>query len=459
MVSVEKHRQIVRLLFLRPRAACAYHLRDGVAARALNINIRLIFGEFVLRLPDFANAMTINDALIPKNVVRHVANSSNNCRQTMKAFLICTLVAALAVLFTGCDRDNVKVYHVEKDDTSTPQAPAPASAPDAMPTTMHAGLPVPDASTLPKLKYTLPDGWQEKTPTEMRVASFGISENGKNADVSVIPLGGMAGGDLSNVNRWRGQVGLQPLADDNLQNLAEKVEIAGQPADLYDVAGTNQRIVGVIFHRDDATWFFKMTGDADLIEKQKPSFVSFLKSFQFGGLAARSAMDLNKLPEGHPSIAGMDAGNTTATDAGNIPTWTIPADWQSAPLSQFLIAKFSITDANGRQAAVNVSSLAGDGGGLLPNVNRWRAQLGLAPVAETDLANLPTIDASGGTATLIDISGTDARTGKPERLVGVVLPLGGQTRFYKLMGDPEIVAQQKDAFTKFIQSAKYPDAH
>ena len=99
------------------------------------------------------------------------------------------------------------------------------------------------------------------------------------------------------------------------------------------------------------------------------------------------------------------------------------------------MAKYVIAGAGGAQAAVNVSSLAGDGGGLLPNVNRWRGQLGLAPVTEADLANLPTIDASGGKATLIDISGTDARTGKPARLVGVVLPLGGQTWFYKLMGD------------------------
>ena len=59
----------------------------------------------------------------------------------------------------------------------------------------------------------------------------------------------------------------------------------------------------------------------------------------------------------------------------------------------------------------------------------------------------------------IDDSGTDSKTGKPARLIGSMLPQDGQTWFYKLMGDPGVVAQQKDAFTKFIQSAKYPDAH
>ena len=150
---------------------------------------------------------------------------------------------------------------------------------------------------------------------------------------------------------------------------------------------------------------------------------------------------------------------TAAADSGATPTWTVPAGWQEGQLTQFLIAKYVMPGDSGATATVNVSSLAGDGGGLLPNVNRWRAQLGLAPVTDTDIAALPTIDASGGKATLIELFGTDARTGKPAQLVGLVLPLGGQTWFYKLMGDANLVAQQKDALVKFVQSAKYPDVH
>jgi len=391
----------------------------------------------------------------------------NNQEQTMKTSLICTLAAALAVLSAGCDRDGVKVYHVENSDSA---APPPAAAPGTMPATMPAGLPAPDNSGLPKVKYTVPGGWQEKAPSEMRVASFGISENGKNVDVSVIPLGGMAGGDMANVNRWRGQVGLQPLADADLQKLAEKVEVAAQPADLYDVLGTTpgtsvaERIVGVILHRDDATWFFKMTGDADLVEKQKPAFVSFLKSFQFGEAAAPATMDLSQLPPGHPSIPGMDAGNATppATDAGDKPTWTVPAGWQSMPPSQFLVAEFSIAGANGAAAEVNAAVLAGDGGGQLANLNRWRGQLGLEPMTneiQSPLIGPPGAAIPAAGILTVDYSGTDSRTGKPARLVGSIVPQNGQTWFYKLMGDPDIVAQQKDAFVKFVQSAKYPDAH
>ena len=383
----------------------------------------------------------------------------------MKTSLICNLAVALAVLSAGCGRDGVKVYHVDANDTATP-APPPMAASGAMPTTMPAGLPVPDNSGQPALQYTLPAGWEKKALTQMRVESFSATQDGKQADISVIPLAGTAGNDPANVNRWRGQVGLGALPEAELLKLAEKVTVGDLPADLYDLTGTApgsgdaERIIAVILHRDDTAWFFKMTGEAGLVEAQKPAFIAFLKSVSFGAPAAAPAMDMSQLPPSHPPIGGMNTGIPAATEViADKPTWTVPAGWQEGPLAQFLVAKYVITGANGATAAVNISSLAGDGGGLPANVNRWRTQLGLAPMAEADLANLPTIDASGTKATLIEFAGTDARSGKPAQLVGVVLPLDGQTWFYKLMGDADLVAQQKEALVAFVQSAQYPDAH
>src|ERR1035437_5205932 len=248
---------------------------------------------------------------------------------------------------TGCGRDSVKVYHVDASDTATP-TPPPVAAPAAMPTAMPDGMLAPDNSSQPPLQYTLPAGWEKKALTQMRVASFGINQDGKQADVSVIPLGGMAGNDPANVNRWRGQVGLDSLAEAELSKLAEKITVGEQPADLYDLAGTSpgsgdaERIIGVILHRDNTAWFFKMTGEAGLVEKQKPAFIVFLKSVSFGGLAAPSTMDLSQLPPSHPPIGGTSLGtqnslvpsaNTIVTGGFNSggsdkPTWIVPAGWQ-----------------------------------------------------------------------------------------------------------------------------------
>ena len=123
------------------------------------------------------------------------------------------------------------------------------------------------------------------------------------------------------------------------------------------------------------------------------------------------------------------------------------------------MAKFTISGPDDSQAAVNVSMSAGDGGGLGSNINRWRGQLGLSPLSEDELNKLVTpVDTAAGKAMLVDMAGNDARTSQKARLVGAIVPQGNRTWFYKLMGNDQVVANQKDAFSKFIQTAKYPDA-
>jgi hypothetical protein len=383
----------------------------------------------------------------------------------------------LLVASAGCERDSVKVYHTDASDAATP-TPPPATAPATMPTAMPDGLPMPNNDGQPSLQYTLPAGWEKKALSPMRVASFGISQDGKQADVSVIPLGGMAGTDPANVNRWRGQVGLGPLAEADVSKLAEKVSVGAESADLYDLAGTvpgngeAQRILGVILHRDDTAWFFKMIGDAGLVEQQKPAFIAFLKTILFGApSAAPSAIDLSQLPPSQPPIAGTSPGtqnflgpnaNTLVMgglvkDGDGKSIWTIPADWKQIDPGTLLFAKFLIAAGDGK-AEVNILS-ADEGGSLLANVTRWRGQLGLPPVTQEDeLSKMVSSINGAGNGQIVDFTGTDSKTGKPARLVGAIVPQNGQTWFYKLMGDEQVVSQQKDAFIKFIQSAKYPDA-
>ena len=295
----------------------------------------------------------------------------------------------------------------------------------------------------------------------MRVASFRVAgKDAKQADVSVIPLPGLAGSDLDNVNRWRGQVGLPGVSEAELAKLAQPVEIAGETAKLYEQAGANPgsgektRILAAITRRDGVAWFFKMTGDDGLVAQQKPAFIEFLKSVSFPAATAQA-----QLPPSHPPIdAGSMAGQAglAASSAQFKPNWEAPSGWKEVPGGQFLVAKFVLPGGGDMPTAVNVSKSPGDGGGLLANFNRWRGQLGLTPVAEADLAKeLQSLDLPGGKATLADIAGQDARTGQKARLLAAVVPRSGETWFYKLMGNAQVVQQEKDAFLKFVQGVKY----
>ena len=113
-------------------------------------------------------------------------------------------------------------------------------------------------------------------------------------------------------------------------------------------------------------------------------------------------------------------------------------------------ARFSISATNG-MATVSLTVLQGDGGGLLGNVNRWRGQLGLEPLDETNLANgVQPVDSLGTEARLVDLNGTSNRTQLYTRLVGVIVSRNELTWFYKLMGTPAVVAAEKDEFLKYL---------
>jgi hypothetical protein len=359
----------------------------------------------------------------------------------------------LVVVLAGCDHGQVQEYRVSKEQTPAQAQAQPAALPPGHPDTSGAAAPA--------LSYKRQADWQEAPIGEMRAASFRVAgKDGKQADVSVIPLPGLAGGDLDNVNRWRGQVGLPGVSEAELAKLAQPVEIAGQSASLYEQAGTNagsgekSRTFAAITRRAGTAWFFKMTGDDALVAGQKPAFVDFLKSVNFPAATAQA-----QLPPSHPPLDGgnmMGQTGTAASSGQPKPNWEVPSGWKEVPGGQFLVAKFLVTGAADAQAAVNVSMSPGDGGGLLANVNRWRAQLGLGPVAEADLASqTQSLDLADGKASLTDIAGQDPKNGQKARLLAVVIPRSGQTWFYKLMGSAQVVQQEKDAFMKFVQSVKY----
>ena len=366
---------------------------------------------------------------------------------------MCALLPALLTL-VGCGQGDVRVYRVAKE-ASQPQQTAQSDSASIPPG--HPDI----SSSSPGLTWKLPAGWEEVAPGEMRVASFRIkSEAGKQADVSIVPLPGMAGGQLNNVNRWRGQVGESPVSESELAQLAQPVQIAGQPAQLFEQAGKPPssdeptRILGAIQIRNGMAWFFKMTGDDSLVKEQKTAFVDFLKSLSFAPTTAKT-----DLPPSHPPVntSALQAPPVSApgSDEGK-PKWQVPSGWKEVSSGQFLVAKFLLPGSDTPPGAVNVSMSAGDGGGLAANVNRWRGQLGLPSLAQSDLEKqVQSLELASGKAMLVDMNGTDSRTGQKSHVLGAIVPQARSTWFYKLMGSEEIVAREKDAFIKFVKTATY----
>ena len=189
-------------------------------------------------------------------------------------FLFISLVAFVTA--AGCKRDSIQTYLAPKETTAIPLMSAGGDDMGGGPAVQESA-----PQTQPQVRWKTPAGWQEQPASSMRVGSFLIKgKDGQSADVSVVPLSGDAGGDLANINRWRGQIQLPPLTEEDLAAQSRTITSRGRSMRWVDFVGV-KRVTAVIYKKGDQTWFFKMIGDDATVHEAQPAFRAFLNSLQF----------------------------------------------------------------------------------------------------------------------------------------------------------------------------------
>jgi hypothetical protein len=135
---------------------------------------------------------------------------------------------------------------------------------------------------------------------------------------------------------------------------------------------------------------------------------------------------------------------TSTVPARPLPfTYTAPEAWQRLPLDTLT---FEVPDGD-EVAKFTASSLVGPGGGVDANIERWKGQVGLP--ADGPKPKVDEVKVSGQPAFAVDLIGKD------KRILGVILPLGEKTWFFKLEGPPDLVGKQKSAFDKLVSEIRF----
>jgi hypothetical protein len=157
---------------------------------------------------------------------------------------------------------------------SAPVARAPAPT---QPTATPSGAAGDRTEALPEWK--VPAGWKEAPVTTMLLARF-MADGEAEITVSAFP--GEVGGLPANVNRWRRQIGLDPVPDAEAVALLSAVTTADGEGWVVELSGTIEglpaRMVGAILPRGNRTWFYKMSGDVDAVQAAREEFLDFMKS-------------------------------------------------------------------------------------------------------------------------------------------------------------------------------------
>jgi hypothetical protein len=195
-----------------------------------------------------------------------------------------SVLALVIGLTTGCQKEEITTYRIPKEQhpsaktaASTPPATSPTPAGGDM-----ANTAVATASGAP-LAWTPPAAWTAKPAGAMRKGSYTVKGDEGEADFAITAFPGDVGGDLANLNRWRGQLSLPPLNQSDFAAATQHVDHNGLHMTVVDILGTGdkpQRILGAMIPHGGATWFFKLTGPAALVAREKPAFTAFLATIK-----------------------------------------------------------------------------------------------------------------------------------------------------------------------------------
>lgn len=296
----------------------------------------------------------------------------------------------------------------------------------------------------PQVSWTLPSGWTEAAAGQMSVASFSIKGDGGEAQVTITPLAKLGGKDAEIINMWREQVGLEALPKEEAAKQFQAVAIGPDRGNLFQIEGKGRAgegaysIVTAMVHREEASWFYKLAGNTELVAAQKPVFVEFLKSIKLTEAPAAAPQTASPTPPSTESNSAATSGKFN---------WSVPSEWTQTAPGAMQVARFGVPEVNGAKAEVFVSVFPNDTGGTLANVNRWRRQVGLPEATEAGLGDtVSPLEGAGAGAVYVELKGPK------QTLLGAVVPRDGSYWFYKLMGDSAAVLPQKDAFRGFAKS-------
>lgn len=380
------------------------------------------------------------------------------------------LLGATLVVLPACKREDeeIKVYKVSKEAGAPASGGANPHAGGAMPGgTMpggdaadpHAGLSPEQlaaaggAPPAQQVTDSPPAHWKKLPASAFLLVKYQTQGEGMaTTDITFSSLRTAPGSLLSNINRWRDQLG-QPALDDADVKALPTVKTTFGDGVLVEIEGLapgadankDGRMIGIIAEQGPSAWYFKMRGNAALTAKEKEHFIAWAQSLKASEAPAPTAAAAPP-----PATSPHAPAAPAAPAAGGALSWKLPDGWTAAANPGARYATINITGPNDTKAELAITKFPGDVGGDLANVNRWRGQIGLQPVAENELAPMITkITAGPKTIQLVDCSGPNVRC-----TAGWVRH-GAETWFFKLTGPDALVGAEKAKFAAFLESVRF----
>ena len=131
--------------------------------------------------------------------------------------------------------------------------------------------------------------------------------------------------------------------------------------------------------------------------------------------------------------------------------YSIPENWLELEPTSIRKANFAISNDEG-SAEVTIIVFPGDAGGLTENVKRWRSQINLPSIRDSEIGNLlEPIIISNHEGYFTKLIGED------DSILGGILPFHGSTWFIKIQGTTSCVINETNRFKYFLENFQIED--
>jgi hypothetical protein len=368
-------------------------------------------------------------------------------RSSGPARLAACLALPALVLGAGCGEYEIQTYRAPKGAVTEASA-APQS-------TETAAENREGASRTGRPDWAVPEGWRRvESESAMRAATFEAGGgDASEVEIAVTALSGRAGGVRPNVNRWRRQIGLEPLSQKAIEQGLSRFEAGAREGYFVDMVGPEKRernrVVGAILPGAQRTWFVKARAPAEALDPHLDALRAFARSFR-----PRKRDEGGEMP-GQRTAQGESAA-PSGGEGPPKPSWTKPKAWRAADEhARFAVATFKVARED-RSARVTVTPLPGDGGGALQNINRWRQQLGRAPVESLGQQPVTRLDDEGPRGALVDIAAEGDAPDRKRMLVAMLITRS-HTWFVKMRGPSALLEAERARFRRFVESMRFGD--
>lgn len=199
------------------------------------------------------------------------------------------------------------------------------------------------------------------------------------------------------------------------------------------------------------------------------SFLASLQSAQAQGSpeTAVNSHQTMSAEAGNPHQAGA-AGSANPHQAQQFITgdrkdvsWKLPEGWSELTPTSMRLGNFLYTHSNGQKVEITVASLPGAAGGIAPNFEMWRSQVGLPSIDEVEvLKQSEKVHVGDLEMTMTDIVSSENIIDNKfkARITGAIYVRGPNTWFFKMKGEDTAVKSSKKAFLSFLKDLKFQDS-